>query len=95
MKKVIYVLLLALGIILNIDAVKAEVLEVDTFEELKEAIVNEAEEIAIIADFEFTEKLTITKDLKINGNNKVLTRNSAYKGNFITISEGVTYLLMI
>jgi hypothetical protein len=90
MKKVIYVLLLALGIILNIDAVKAEVLEVDTFEELKEAIVNEAEEIAIIADFEFTEKLTITKDLKINGNNKVLTRNSAYKGNFITISGDVT-----
>ena len=90
MKKVIYVLLLALGIILSIDAVKADVLEVDTFEELKEAIVNEAEEIAIIADFEFTEKLTITKDLKINGNNKVLTRNSEYKGNFITISGDVT-----
>lgn len=90
MKKVIYVLLLALGIVLNIDIVKAETVEVDTFEELKEAIVNEKEEITIIADFEFTEKLTITKDLKLNGNNKVLTRNSEYKGNFLTISEGVT-----
>ena len=90
MKKIIYALLLMFGIVLNIDIVKAEAVEVDTFEELKEAIVNEAEEIAIIADFEFTEKLTITKDLKLNGNNKVLTRNSEYKGNFITISEGVT-----
>lgn len=90
MKRIIYALLLMFGIVLNIDIVKAEAVEVDTFEELKEAIINENEEIVIIADFEFTEKLTITKDLKLNGNNKVLTRNSEYKGNFITISEGVT-----
>ena len=61
---------------------------VTTFGELSNAIENGETEIVLENDMEFSSSLTITENVKIDGNNKTLSRNSNYLGELFIIPNG-------
>lgn len=67
----------------------AETIEVDTFSDLKSSIENGETDIKITADMNFDSSISISSEVKINGNDKSLNRSSGYTGNLFTIvAEG-------
>ena len=69
--------------------VNAETINVNNFEELKTAILNDESEINLESDITFDSLLTISNNITINGNNYKLIRNSTYElGLFSITSEG-------
>ena len=68
----------------------ASALSVSTFAELSDAVTAGEAEITIENDFEFTSLLTLTQDLKINGQGKTASRGDGYLGGFFSIPADVT-----
>ena len=87
MKKGIWILMFLFIIPIS---VKAETVEVSTFEQLQNAIMNSATDISITENFEFNSSITVANNVKIVGNNKTLSRNSEYKGSLFSISSGAS-----
>lgn len=71
-------------------APNASALSVSTFAELSDAVTAGEAEITIENDFEFTSLLTLTQDLKINGQGKTASRGDGYLGGFFSIPADVT-----
>lgn len=87
MKKIVLIInIFFLYFILNTNIVKAESIEVSSFDELTTAMVNGSEEISIVDNFEFNNSLTISSNVIINGNGKKITRQSGYKGVLFNIN---------
>lgn len=70
-------------------APNASALSVSTFAELSDAVTAGEAEVTIENDFEFTSLLTLTQDLKINGQNKTASRGDGYLGGFFSIPADV------
>ena len=71
-------------------APNASALSVSTFAELSDAVTAGEAEVTIENDFEFTSLLTLTQDLKINGQGKTASRGDGYLGGFFSIPADVT-----
>ena len=91
MKKVIVIINVLLAfLLLSANVVKADIANVSTFEELTTAITNGSEEINISNDIEFDSSLTISNNIKINGNGKKISRKSGYTGGLFNITAAGT-----
>lgn len=87
--KILFSSFLMFAPILLSQSVNAEAVPVNTFEELKIAISSGESEISINSDFNFTESLSISSDVVIEGNNHTIKRDSSYlKGLFSIVSTG-------
>ena len=85
MKKIMCFLFLTFFFSINVKAI-----EVNNFQELKDAINNNESEIVIKEDFAFNELLTINYDVTIDGGNHTLTRDSSYLKGLFSITSGYT-----
>lgn len=85
MKKLFSIVLFGLIFIPSI--VNAEPKSVNTFEELKSAITSGENEINIESDFLFTDNLTISSNVVINGNSHTISRDQNYLKGLFTINE--------
>lgn len=70
--------------------VNAEGIEVNSFQELKDAINNKNEEIIIKEDIGFNELLNIDYNVTIDGSNHSLTRENGYLNGLFSITTGNT-----
>lgn len=67
----------------------AETINVTSYNDLKTAIENGKTDIIMSENMEFDSSITITNEIRINGNGKSLNRATDYKGNLFTIkTEG-------
>ena len=60
---------------------------VSSFEELKTAINNGDANIKITSNFSFNDSISVNNSIKIDGNNKRISRDASYTGNFISIES--------
>ena len=67
--------------------VKAETIDVNSFDELKEAIANGEEEINIRSAISFDSSISISTNVIINGNENVLSRDSSYTAGLFTVTS--------
>ena len=82
-KSIIIIFLLLFPIIVN-----AETVEVDTFSDLKSAIEAGESDIKITSNMNFDSSISISSEVKINGNDKMLNREATYTGNLFKIVAG-------
>ncbi len=67
--------------------VMAESVSVNTFDELKNAILNNESEIIIDSDISFNSSISISTNVVIDGNGHVLSRNSNYLAGLFNVSS--------
>lgn len=66
----------------------AETKEVDTFSDLKSAIESGETDIKITSDMNFDSSISISNEVKIDGNDKSLNREASYTGNLFKVIAG-------
>ena len=66
----------------------AETKEVDTFSDLKSAIESGETDIKITSDMSFDSSISISNEVKIDGNDKSLNREASYTGNLFKVIAG-------
>ena len=81
------------SIIILFSFIKVKAIEVNSFQELKDAINNNESEIVINQDFEFNSSITIENNVTIDGANHTLTRDSNYLSDLFSIKSGFTLTL--
>ena len=81
MKKIFFVLLL----LFNITIVHA--INVSSFDELVDAVNNGEQEIKIINDITYNDTISITSNIKINGNDKKMSRDSSFTGTLFNVTD--------
>ena len=67
--------------------IKADSFEIGSFDELKNAITNGENDIKFTSDIVFDDKITVSSNIKIDGNNHNFNRKAGYTGNLFTISS--------
>ena len=79
----------ALGAVLysSIACTQVFAVDVSNFDELKAAIAGTEQEINLTADFNFTEQLTVSRKVAINGSNKALTRDANFSGTLFSVDS--------
>ncbi|MBR0133910.1 InlB B-repeat-containing protein [Candidatus Saccharibacteria bacterium] len=61
--------------------------DVGSFADLKTAIAGDETEITITSDFSFDENITVSREIVINGNNKVLSRAEGFSDTLFSVSS--------
>jgi len=89
-KKIIFYLI---TITLLFSFIKVKAIEVNSYQELKDAISSKESEIVINQDFEFNSLLTIGYDVTIDGANHTLTRDNNYLKGLFSVKDGFTLTL--
>ena len=84
MRKIIYVFI---SIIVFACFIDVKALEVNSFQELKDAINNNENEIVIKDNFSFNELISIDYEVSIDGENHTLSRTSGYADGLFTITN--------
>ena len=67
--------------------IKADSFEIGSFDELKNAITNGENDIKFTSDIVFDDKITVSSNIKIDGNNHNFNRKAGYTGNYLLLVQ--------